>query len=419
MAVDQGLVESPVVLLEGPRSVGKSTLLQDVARQRNAFIFDLDDDDVASLARSNPALIAGESTPVIIDEYQKAPEILDAIKARLNRGSRPGMFLLAGSASFDAQPRGVQALTGRVQRLTVSPLTQCEIDRTSNHLIEHAFAGTVARTAQPSTITRWEYENRVLRGGMPLALAQPGLAARRRWFAGLVRQALERDAGELRRLGRKAALPQLLARTAGQTAQVLNINNISSQLGIAHGTATEYLALLGSLFLIGTLPAWGTTLLSRSTTSPKVHLIDSGVGAHLLRLSSAKLASRSPAALTEFGHLLESFALQEVLRMASWLDTPIESGHWRTRDSQEVDLILERYDGTVVAIELKAAERLTQKDTASLRMLRDRLGSAFAVGIVLYLGSTGYEPEDRIHFLPLERLWRPDPVPAARHLRVG
>jgi len=396
---------TPVLLLEGPRGVGKSTLLAGLAADSAAVVIDLDREDYLQLARSSPSTVVGEDPPVLIDEYQKAPALLDAIKARLNRETRAGMFVLAGSASYDALPRGTQALTGRLQRLPVMPFTQTEIDATRNELIARAFDGDVQHSARPATTSRDEYVERVMRGGMPLALTQPTEADRSRWFDAHVRQSIDRDAGELRRIGRKSDLRDVLIRTAGQTAGVLNVAKVASDVSPSWDTTAAYIELLESLFLVRRLPAWGPTVLPRSIESPKIHVVDSGVGAHLLRLSAAKMRRLDPSALTEFGHLLESFVVQDAIRQATWMDDPVTAGHWRTKDNVEVDLVLERFDGAVVAIEVKAGDHVKRSQLSPLVALRERLGASFAAGIAFYLGATGYEADDRIHVLPVERLW--------------
>lgn len=402
----QRVAETPVLLLEGPRSVGKSTLLAELATSSEQVIFDLDQSQFRLLAQQNEAALVGSPSPVLIDEYQRVPSLLDAMKVRLNHQTHPGMFILAGSASYDSLPRGTQALTGRLQRLSVMPFAQTEIDGSDNRLIERAFESDITHTATPSRTTRAEYIDRVMRGGMPLAVPADSPDERSRWFQGHVRQSLERDAGEVRRIHRKADLRHVLTRVVGQTAGLLNVSKVAQGLESSRDTATAYIELLESLFLIGALPAWGVTVSSRAVSTPKVHVIDSGIGAYLLRLSSAKLQRLDPSSMTDFGHLLESFVVQEAIRQTSWMDAPVAAGHWRTRDGDEVDLVLERHDGSVIGIEVKAGERVDGKQLAGLRKLRDRLGSAFAAGLAFHLGQVGYQAEDRIHSLPVDRLWR-------------
>jgi len=160
----------------------------------------------------------------------------------------------------------------------------------------------------------------------------------------------------------------------------VNLAKASQPLQISERTADSYLRLLESVFLLHRLPAWGTTLTSRSASRPKVHVLDSGVAAWLLRLTVDKLARRDPASLTEFGH-------------------------WRTRDGDEVDLVVEQDDGRVVAFEVKASQRVDNKELSGLRKLRGAVGDAFTAGLVLYLGERAYTAEDRLLVVPVDQLW--------------
>lgn len=170
-------------------------------------------------------------------------------------------------------------------------------------------------------------------------------------------------------------------------------------------TAENYVGLLEAVFLITRLPAWGTTLRSRAASRPKVHMVDSGIAARLARLTASRLTGVEPAALAEFGHLLESFVVSELLKQASWLDNVVAVGHWRTHDGDEVDLVLERDDGAVLAFEVKAGSRVPGDALRPLRKLRSALGDRLLGGVALYTGVRAYTAEDRIHVLPIDRLW--------------
>jgi predicted AAA+ superfamily ATPase len=408
--VEARMADEPVILLQGPRSVGKSTLLRDLANGAGAEVLDLDDLAARDAVARDPGLFVGGERPVFIDEYQRAPIVLDAIKAELNQDSRPGRFVLTGSARHESLPTVAQALTGRLHRLPVYPLSQGEIGQVQERLLDDLFAdaATVVRDGAPSRTTRTDYIARVVTGGFPLALARRSAAARNRWFDDYVRLSLERDVQELSKIRQAASLPRLLERLAGQTAQLLNVNKVATSVQLDDGTARSYLRLLDAVFLLYLLPAWGTSLNVRATKSPKLHLLDSGVAARLLRLSAEKLAVRSAVALTEFGHLLETFVVTELLKQASWTDWVTGAGHWRTTPGDdEVDLVIERDDGMIVAFEIKAAGRIPGPDLAPLRRLRDATGDQFLAGIAFYLGSRSYTYEDRIHILPVDRIWTP------------
>lgn len=410
--LDERAAEEPVIALHGPRSVGKSTVLVEFAARSGAAIIDLDDPATQDAVRANPASAVDGPPPICIDEYQHVPEVLDAIKARLNReGAQPGTAVLTGSTRQDALPRTAQALTGRLHNMTIWPLSQGELNAVTENLLEALRADPDrAVAAHPtSQTTRAEYVNKVCAGGFPLALRRATTSSRNRWFDDYVQQSIERDAVELARIRQREALRDLLGRLAGRTGQVLNLTAAGEGLALSRTALEEYTVLLEDLFLIERLPAWGKTLRRRSVASPKLHVIDTGVAARLMRVSPDKLATLDPTALTEFGNLLETFVIGELRKQVSWFDEPITIGHWRTHDGDEVDYVVEFADGSVLAFEVKANERVAGKDFNGLRKLRDALGKRFVAGIALSTGVRSYNYEDRLSVMPVDRLWREIP----------
>ena len=405
----------PVIALHGPRSVGKSTVLRGFAAEAGGSVLDLDDVEVREAVVGNLASVAAGPAPVCVDEYQRVPDILDALKARLNReGSLPGTAVITGSTRQDALPGTAQALTGRLHALTIWPLSQGEIAGVRENLLEALWAdpeGTVSQIPTSAT-TRADYVDRVCAGGLPLALRRSG-AARARWFDDFVRASVERDALELSRIRERQAMTDLLGLLAAQTGQLLNVSAAADRLGVSRATVESHLRLLEDLFLVVRLPAWGKTLRSRVSVKPKVHVVDSGLAARLLRLAPERLIGLDPAALADFGHLLETFVVGELRKQASWLEGPVALGHWRTSDGVEVDLVIEHEDGTVLAFEVKASERAPGSDFRGLAQLRDALGPRFAGGTVLTTGTRSYTYADRLHVMPIDRLWTPATVEIA------
>lgn len=402
----------PVIALHGPRSVGKSTTLSAFAAAHGVPIIDLDDPATRDAVLANVASAIGEYTPVCLDEYQHAPEVLDALKARLNReGSRPGTAVLTGSTRQDALPRTSQALTGRLHTLTIWPLSQGEIAGDAENLLPalRVDPDAAAGAYPTSGTTRAEYVARVCGGGLPLALRRGPGAARNRWFDDYIQQSIERDAVELARIRQRQVLRELLGRLAGRTGQVLNLTAAGEGLSISRTTIEEHTRLLEDLYLIERLPAWGKTLRARTVAAPKVHVIDSGVAARLLRVSPDKLAGLDPTTLTELGNLLETFVVGEIRKQVSWLNEPVTAGHWRTHDGDEVDYVLEFDDGSVLAFEVKANERVSGGDLKGLRTLRNVLRGRFIAGVAFSTGARSYNDEDRIYVMPIDRLWRPVP----------
>lgn len=402
------VTEEPVIALHGPRSVGKSTVLRTFAQSHEVEVIDLDDIETREAMSGNLSLVTEGRTPLCIDEYQRVPEVLDAIKTRLNRGaSAPGVALITGSTRQDALPRTAQTLTGRLHAITIWPLSQGELGGVDENLLEGLLTSPDATVAQHpiSTTTRSDYAARVCAGGFPLALRRTD-SARARWFDDYVRQSVERDAIELVHIRQRQSLADLLTRVAAQTGQLLNISEVGGAVGVDRRTAEAHLRLLEDLFLVARLPAWGRTLRSRVNARPKVHVVDSGLSARLLRLTPTNLSSLDPSALTEFGGLLETFVVGEIRKQVSWIDEPITLGHWRTSDGAEVDLIVEFDDGQVIAFEVKANERARATDFTGLRQLRDLLGNRFRAGVILTTGRRSYAYDDRLHVMPIDRLWK-------------
>ena len=404
----QRATDEPVVALHGPRSVGKSTVLAEFAATRGVAVIDFDDAEIREAAIRNPSLVANGDKPVCIDEYQRAPEILDALKARLNKEhAAPGTAVLTGSTRHDALPRTAQALTGRLHALTLLPLSQGELTGTFENFIPGLLADPAAAVAAhpASTTTRDEYITIVTRGGFPLAVNRSD-TARQRWFDDYIRQSIERDAIELSRIRERQVLRTVLERLAGQTAQLLNVARLGAGIGANIKTVESHVRLLEDLFLVQRLDAWGTTLRARAQRQPKIHVVDAGLAARLLRLSPAKLARLDPTALTEFGNLLETFVVGELRKQVSWMDEPVTVGHWRTGNDEEVDFVIETDDGRVIGFEVKANQTVPGTDLKGLRILRDALGDRFVAGVALSTGSRSYTYEDRIHVCPVDRLWQ-------------
>ena len=402
----QRMAEAPVVLLQGPRTVGKSTLLRALAGRCGGRVVDLDDTATRDAVADDPGLFVSGREPVFVDEYQHVPDLLGAIKAELNRDSSPGRFVITGSTRFDSLPLASQSLTGRLHRIEIHPLSQGEIGASHEGLLEALFVDPAAVVSpQPSGATREEYARRTCRGGFPLALER-SQAARDRWFDDYLALCLERDLLEAGRVRQPGALAPLLSRLAAQTAQVLNMSQAGETMGLPASTAADYVKLFESTFLVRLLPAWGKTLRAATASRPKVHIADSGLAARLMRVSPQKLARLDPTTLQQFGHLLETFVVGEVLKQASWMEHRPHVGHWRTHDGDEVDLVVEDgRDGSIVGIEVKAGARIHARDRRSLQKLRDVVGKRFTVGVVLHAGAHSIRYDDRIIAVPIDRLW--------------
>ena len=397
-----------VIAIHGPRSVGKSTVLRRLAHDLGTEVIDLDNLETRSAFAADPALFTTEMVPLLLDEYQRVPSSLDAIKTVLNSSAVPGRFVITGSTRHESLPPVTQALTGRLHIMDLFPLSQGEIEGVHENFLEVALNHPLI-VAQNTTkgASRSDYIKRICAGGFPLALQRDG-SSRERWFDDYVRLSIERDVELVApRIRQATLLAPLLERLASQTGQVLNVAASAEQIRMNKSTAENYVSLLEAVYLVRRLPAWGKTLRSRVSQLPKIHIVDSGLAARLLGLNPTRLGTLNPSVMTEFGHLLETFVVGELSKQSTWLDEHVELSHWRTRDGEEVDLVIERDNGQILAFEVKATTHIKESDLKSMRQLRFITGDSFVAGFLLYTGDRSYTIDDRIHVIPISRLWSP------------
>lgn len=399
------LAEAPVLLLEGPRSVGKSTVVRAIAEEHGAEVVDLDQPAVLDAVARDTERYVSDARLVCIDEYQLAPQVLQFIKAKLNQGARPGMFVLAGSVSFAGLPTGVQALTGRVQRVQLLPFSQGELAGVEERWLEQLLTSGEVPRDESKGIDRADYVQRIVTGGFPLAVAATSERARIHWIDSYIDMALTRDITQVATVRKPIGLSNLLTVMGSQTAELLNVDRAARSAGISRVTAERHLALLESVFLLRRLPAWNSVVTHRATRNSKVHVLDSAVASRILKLSAARLNSKAPDAATAFGHLLESFVVGELIKQGSWISEPIRFFHWRTHEGFEIDLIAERSDGGIVAFEVKAGPLVSDKDFKPMQVLRDKVGDRFLAGVVLNTGTEAYRTPAGFHVSPISHIW--------------
>lgn len=400
------LSTSPVVAVTGPRTAGKSTLVRQVVSARGGTYLDLDDPGVRQLASDDPrAFVSGLCEPVALDEFQRAPALLAAIKAELNRDRRPGRYLLAGSARHDVVPELADYLTGRVDLLTLWPFAMAEVEPGARSIVDRLYDGSLLPARRTTAMSRPDLVDAVLRGGYPIA-ADLAPRARSRWFANLATLVVERLSDDVGPVRRRELVARFLRVAAARTAQVATAAEIGREIGLGRDQAGAYLRLLELAYLTVRVPAWSRNLSARVTKRAKLYLVDSGLAAHLQGANSSGLSPTRPSEASRFGALLETFVVTEVLKQSGWAELPTDPYHFRTADGIEVDLVLESADGRVVAIEVKAGSQVSSRSTRGLAYLRDRVGDRFVAGVVLTTGPEAQRIGDRIAVAPVDTLWR-------------
>ncbi len=400
-ALRAALADTRVVLLNGARQVGKSTLARQLADERHGQYLTLDDPAVAAAAHADPtAFVQSAGDFTIIDEVQFAPGLLPAIKRVVDRDARPGRFLLTGSANIFMLPRVAESLAGRMQVLTLQPLAQAEIADTGHNIVDAFFdAGAWGLRVVPTD--RLELARRVATGGFPEVLARADAGRRAAWFGSYLASLLQRDVRDMAHIEGLRELPRLLGLLAARTAGLFNVAEVARASAISDTTLRRYLALLEAAFIVQPLPAWSTNLGKRLVKAPKLHLLDTGLAAHL----QGGAEPSTLAAAAQFGPLLESFVVQEVRRQLGWSKARATAWHFRTPGGREVDLVLEATDGRIVGIEVKAGSSLRPADRAGLAVLAEAAGSHFTRGVVLYGGDQLLPLGDRMWAVPLGVLW--------------
>jgi hypothetical protein len=399
--VAEALADTRVVVVNGARQVGKSTLARLVLQGRpGAAARFLDDAAEREAARDDPAGFVRHPGLLLIDEVQRVPDLLLAVKYEVDQDPRPGRYLLTGSARLLGLREIPDALTGRTETIELWPLSQGEIDGRPDGFVDAAFRHGSALDPGPSELRKADYVERAVRGGYPEAVRRPPGRRRARYFDSYVADLIARDVRLVSDVERPADLRALLGVIAARMGGLAVVEAIARDVGLPRQTARRYLDVLELVFVVRTIPAWSSNLTQRAVATPKLLVNDSGLAARLIGF---------PGPGRSVGPLLENFVLGELARQLTWSDEPVRLFHFRDRDGVEVDAVLERASGEVVGIEVKASDTPRSDDFRGLRHLARRLGDRFRAGFVLHTGPQSLPFGDRLRALPVDALWRSEP----------
>ena len=392
------LTDTPVVMLIGPRQCGKTTLVRQFLDDPREYIT-LDDDTVLEAARHDPTGFVRGLDRVTIDEVQRAPEILRAIKMSVDGDRRPGRFLLTGSANVLSLPQVSESLAGRMEIVSLMPLSRSEIDNKSAVFLEAAFAGKLVKPNRPMIAD--ELLQTVLVGGYPEMLRRENPRRRQAWARDYIRAIVERDVRDIAEIEKLDQLPKLLQVLAHHSGQLTNFTQIGGQLGIDDKTTRKYVGILEQLFLVHRLSPWFRNQLKRLIKTPKLHFIDSGLLAVLLGVTAEQVAKDRSC----FGALLETYVFAEILKQTAWSDQRYALHHYRDKDQDEVDIVVENEQGALVGVEVKASATVHSSDFKGLRKLLEICGDELKLGVVLYDGPNIVPFGDRLFAAPISCLW--------------
>jgi predicted AAA+ superfamily ATPase len=325
---------------------------------------------------------------------------MPAIKASVDRDRKPGRFLLTGSANLLLLPRVQESLAGRVEVLHLHPLTELEKKRKERLLLNDFLTGAISTqiVGEQSAITG--VAEAVCEGGYPEPLKRSPARARR-WHAQYLNAIIQRDVKDISAIRDETEMSRLMSTLSYRTGQLLNLSSLARDLGIGRDTTERYLTILERLFLVRRLPAWHRNRAKRLIKTPKVHVIDSGLCSTLIDIGPGDWNAHGQ----EFGPLLESFVVQQLICQASWMDDDIHFSHYRDKDQVEVDLVIEQ-GRNVWGVEVKKSASINPKDGVGIARLAAQAGNAYKGGMILYCGTNTLSLDARNGFaVPMDALW--------------
>lgn len=397
--IAEALLDTPVILLAGPRQAGKTTLVKQFAAQQSLRYITLDDELTLLSAREDPVGFIRNLDRAVIDEIQRVPQLLLAIKKSVDEDRRPGRFLLTGSANLMALPAVADSLAGRMETLFLLPLSQSEIELKSANWIDSVFSGRILEMNQPALGS--QLIDRVLGGGYPEALTRSTAKRRITWAKQYLDALIQRDVREIAGIEKLDQLPRFLRVLAQTAGQMCNYSQLGGHLGLDGKTVSRYVGVFEQMYLLKRVDVWAHNRLKRLIKTPKLQFIDSGLLAALLELTTEQVQSDR----TRFGSVLETFVFGELLKHVSTANGDYNLMYYRDTDQFEVDLVIENAIGQLVAVEVKATATLKQSDLRGLKKFASQAGEQFRMGVLLYDGTETVPLGGGIWAAPLSTLW--------------
>ncbi len=393
----EALTDTPVVLVVGPRRAGKTTLVQNVGGEDRTYIT-LDDQTVLDAALADPAGFVRGLDIATIDEVQRAPELLLAIKKSIDEDYRPGRFLLTGSANVLTLPKVADSLAGRIETLHMLPLARAELEDVEARFLDQLFEGKFRPAKNPALGD--DLLQIILQGGFPEALSRGSERRRQDWARSYLTSVLTRDLRDIADVEKLTELPKFVRFLAEHSGQLVNYSQFGSSINVSHKTSQRYVGLLEQVFLISTLPPWYTNAIKRITKTAKLHFLDTAILAATRGLTFESVRKNRDLV----GALFASFAFSEVMKLMTGTDMRLSPYHYRDQEMREVDIVLERDDGMIVGIEVKASATVRTSDFRGLKTLAEACGDRLAFGAVLYDGKDVVPFGERLAAVPISGL---------------
>jgi predicted AAA+ superfamily ATPase len=399
------LLDTPVTVIQGARQVGKSTLAAMISDNIDCRRISLDDTAVLTAAKLDPLTFANQynNGTLIVDEVQRCPELLRAIKLSVDENRRPGRFILTGSANLLHVSGANESLAGRAETIRLHPFSYGELEGRKDDFIFELLSNEKLPFLQSKMPkTRDEYAVLAAAGGYPDAVKRHG-KRRYAWFQNYLASVLDHDAVDLSGLAHLDKLGTLFSVLSGQTSSEFVQRHVAVMTGIPESSLHGYTRLLHDLYLIDELPAWGRNISRRVISKRKVSLSDTGIASHINGLDETALSDVLNG--EAFGSILESYVVSELFKQQTWSKEQYSLYHYRDKDRKEVDIVAELFNGRIVAIEVKASKSVSRSDFAGMKALRDVAGERFVCGIVLYTGEHALSYGADMYAAPVSTIW--------------
>jgi predicted AAA+ superfamily ATPase len=393
-----------VVVVNGPRQAGKTTLLKVLEAERGGTFVSLDDPEFLRVALTDPLAFARYGDrPLIVDEVQRGGDpLVLSIKRVVDDSPAAGQFVLSGSTRFLTVPTLSESLAGRAVFVDLWPFAMVERTGVTGRFLELLFDDPGSLVGRASGWRREDYLQAVCAGGYPEAVRLGQARNRSIWYRGYLDTVISRDLQQFADIQRRHVLPQLLELVAGRSGTPLVVADLAGSLAVSAATVRNYLSYLDTVFLVSQVRPWSANITHRVTRSPKAFVTDSGLAAHLLGVSQQALLRPGHPAM---GGLFETFVHAELLKLASFADLEVEICHYRDRDGREIDFVLQTRDGRVAALEVKSSLSPRTDDARHLRWLATKLGDRFVAGVVLHMGEVNLPFGDKIYAIAASALW--------------
>lgn len=396
--IAEALADTPVVLLAGPRQAGKTTLVRQMATPRMRYLT-MDDDLALLSAKADPAGMIRNLDSAVIDEIQRAPQLLLAIKKSVDEDRRPGRFLLTGSANLMALPSVADSLAGRMETLALLPLSQSELHDTAANWLDAVFAGRLLAVVTP--VVGLALVEAVLKGGYPEVLTRTSARRRAVWARQYLDAIIQRDVRDVASIDKLDQLPRFLRSLAQVSGQMCNYTQLGGQVGLDSKTAARYIGVFEQMYLLKRVEVWAKNKLKRISKTPKLQFMDAGLLATLLDLGDAEVQQDR----SRFGNVLETFVYSELLKHATTAKGDYQLLYYRDVDGFEVDVVIENAVGQLIGVEVKAAATVKASDLRGLKKLASMAGDQFKMGVLLYDGTETMPLGDGLWAVPLSTLW--------------